>query len=322
MQYSDHIMQRIVFLERDTVIAEFRAPRFPHEWIDFAVTRQSEVVERLQGASIAVCNKLRLGEAELAQLHDLKLIAVAATGVNNIDLAACRARGVVVANVRNYAHHSLPEHVLMLMLALRRNLPAYRADIERGLWQEAAQFCLHTHPIRDLHESTLGIIGYGALGRAVGEMARGLGMRVLVSEHKSATTIRVGRTSFVETLRASDVISLHCPLTDETRNMIGANEFELMKREALLINTARGGLVDEAALVAALKEGKIAGAGFDVLSVEPPSAGNLLLDVRLPNFILTPHVAWASREAMQALADQLIDNLEAFVKGEGKRIRN
>jgi glycerate dehydrogenase len=308
-------MQRIVFLERDTVEAEFRVPNFPHEWIDFAASRQSEVVERLQGASIAVCNKLRICEAELAQLPELKLIAVAATGVNNIDLAACRKRGVRVANVRNYAHHSLPEHVLMLMLALRRNLVNYRADIERGLWQQAAQFCLHTHVIRDLHHSTLGIIGYGALGRAVGKMGRALGMRVLISEHKDATTIRYGRTSFAKMLRASDVVSLHCPLTDETRNLIGAAEFELMKRDALLINTARGGLVDEAALVSALREGKIAGAGFDVLSVEPPHEDHPLLSLRLPNFILTPHVAWASREAMQTLADQLIDNLEAFVKG-------
>jgi glycerate dehydrogenase len=311
-------MHRIVFLERDTVEALFRRPNFAHEWIDFASTRQSEVVERLKGASIAVCNKLRIGEAELSQLHDLKLIAVAATGVNNIDLAACRERGVHVANVRNYAHHSLPEHALMLMLALRRNLLNYRADIERGFWQQAAQFCLHTHPIRDLHESTLGIIGYGVLGQAVGEMGRALGMRVLISEHRNAQAIREGRTSFAETLSASDVLSLHCPLTDETRNLIGAKEFDLMKRDALLINTARGGLVDEAALVVALQTGKIAGAGFDVLSVEPPSAGNPLLDLRLPNFILTPHVAWASREAMQALANQLIDNLEAFARGEPK----
>lgn len=313
-------MHRIVFLERDTVKAEFRLPNFAHEWIDFAATRQSEVVERLSGATIAVCNKLRIGDAELSQLRELKFIAVAATGVNNIDLEACRKRGISVANVRNYAHHSLPEHVLMLVLALRRNLLNYQADIASGLWQQASQFCLHTHSIRELHDSTLGIIGYGALGQAVEKMMRALGMRVLISEHKDAPVIREGRTSFIETLGASDVLSLHCPLTDETRNLIGAAEFELMKREALLINTARGGLVNEEALVVALREGQIAGAGFDVLSSEPPSEGNPLLDLRLHNFILTPHIAWASLEAMQALADQLIDNLEAFVNGKPQNL--
>ena len=269
-------MHRIVFLERATVEAKFRLPNFAHEWIDFATTRQSEVVERLRGASIAICNKLRIGEAELSELHGLKLIAVAATGVNNIDLAACRERGIAVVNVRHYAHHSLPEHVLTLALALRRNLLNYRADIERGLWQEAAQFCLQTHPIRELHDSTLGIIGYGALGQAVATLGRAFGMRVLISEHRNAPTIRDGRTSFAETLRASDILSLHCPLTDETRNLIGAQEFELMKRGALLINTARGGLVDEEALVAALQEGKIAGAGLEVWSVEKQSEGTAL----------------------------------------------
>ncbi len=208
----------------------------------------------------------------------------------------------------------------MLVLALRRNLLNYRADIERGLWQQASQFCLHTHTIRDLHACTLGIIGYGALGQAVEKLASALGMNVLIAERKDAETLRAGRTSFAETLRASDVLSLHCPLTDETRHLIGAAEFELMKREALLINTARGGLVDESALVAALREGRIAGAGFDVLSREPPVEGNPLLELRLPNFILTPHVAWASREAMQTLADQLIDNLEAFVRGEPQNL--
>ncbi len=308
-------MHRIVFLERNTFRADFRRPSFSHEWVDYAETRAHEVLERLRGASIAICNKLPLREAELEQLPELQFIAVAATGVDNIDLEYCRRRGLPVSNVRNYARHSVPEHVLMLMLALRRNLLAYRADVKRGEWQRAEQFCLLTHTIRDLHGSVLGVVGYGALGQSVAEMARSLGMRVLVSERKGVRSVREGRTPFEEVLSRSDVLTLHCPLTAETRNLIDAEELGLMQPGSILINTARGGLVNEAALTSALKAGSIAGAGFDVLMVEPPRGGNPLLELDQPNFIITPHTAWASREAMQTLADQLVDNLEAFARG-------
>jgi glycerate dehydrogenase len=310
-------LEKIVFLDRSTLKADIRRPAFAHEWIEYAETRPTEVVERLGGATIAITNKVRLGEAELSKLPELKLIAVAATGVDIIDLEYCRERGIVVSNVRNYARHAVPEHVFMLTLALRRNLISYREDINGGAWQRATQFCLLDHDIHDLHGSALGIIGYGALGQAVEKLALAFGMRVLISEHKGARRVRAGRTSFDETLRASDIITLHCPLTEETRSLIGMAELEKMKRHALLINTARGGLVDEAALAEGLRVGLIAGAGFDVLSSEPPrGGGNPLLDLKLPNFILTPHVAWASREAMQALADQLVDNIEAFKEGK------
>ena len=306
-------MEKIVFLDRSTLKANIRRPAFVHEWVDYAETRPGEVVERLRGATIAITNKVALREADLSRLPDLKLIAVAATGVDIIDLDYCRQHDITVSNVRNYARRSVPEHVLMLILALRRSLLGYREDMRRGAWQKASQFCLLDHEIRDLYGSTLGIIGYGALGRAVEKLARALGMRVLISEHKDAPAVRANRTSFEETLRESDQISLHCPLTPMTRNMIGTAELKKMKRHALLINTARGGLVDEAALTEALRSGLIAGAGFDVLSGEPPREGNPLLDLNLPNFILTPHVAWASREAMQTLADQLMDNIEKAV---------
>ncbi|HEX8920572.1 MAG TPA: D-2-hydroxyacid dehydrogenase [Pyrinomonadaceae bacterium] len=309
-------MERIVFLERDTFKAEFRRPAFAHEWIEYGWTNAEQVVERLSDASICICNKVRLGEAELAQLPHLRFIAVAATGVDNVDLDYCRNHSIAVANVRNYARHSVPEHVFMLILALRRNLIGYHRDVLDGAWQRAKQFCLLNHSILDLHASTLGIIGYGALGQAVAKLAAAFGMRVLVGEHKGARTIREGRKSFTQLLVESDIVTLHCPLTDETRNLIGAAEFELMRSGALLINTARGGLVNEGALVQALKDKKIGGAGFDVLTQEPPREGNPLLELELPNFILTPHVAWASREAMQALADQVIENIEAFVRGE------
>lgn len=313
-------MERIVFLDRNTLEASLRQPAFAHEWIDYAETASNEVVERLKRATIAVTNKVRLRETELSQLPELRLIAVAATGVDIIDLDYCRRAGLTVSNVRDYAVHAVPEHALMLMLALRRNLLSYRRDVQAGEWQRAHSFCLFEHPIHDLHGSTLGIIGYGALGQSVERLALAFGMRVLISEHKGAERIRDGRVEFEEVLRESDVLTLHSPLNDETRNMIGRAELSLMKPDAVLINTARGGLVDESALAEALREGRIGGAGFDVLTQEPPREGNPLLGLHLPNFILTPHNAWASRETMQALADQLIDNMEAFVRGEPQNL--
>jgi len=202
-----------------------------------------------------------------------------------------------------------------MMLALRRNLLGWREDVRAGLWQQADQFCLFTRPVNDLYGSTLGLVGHGSLGHGVQKLAEAFGMKVLTAERKGATAARPGYTPFDTVMREADVISLHTPLTPETRHMIGAPEFALMKPTAILINTARGNLVDEAALIEALKSGRIGGAGFDVLAVEPPRGGNPLLDLDLPNFILTPHVAWSSREAMQILADQLVDNIEAFVAG-------
>jgi glycerate dehydrogenase len=313
-------MERIVFLERGTFRVEFRKPRFDHEWVHYEETDPTEITERLREATIAIVNKLHLREAELSQLPQLKLIAVAATGVNNIDLEYCKRKGIPVCNTRNYAKHSLPEHVMMLILALRRNLIGYMQDVRAGKWQRAKQFCLLDHTIRDLHGSTLGIIGYGFLGEAVAKLAQGMGMHVVIAERRSATIVREGRTAFQEVLQRSDVITLHCPLTKETKNLIDENELHEMTHDSLLINTARGGLVNEEALIQALQEGLIAGAAFDVLSEEPPRNGNALLNANLPNLIVTPHIAWASREAMQTLADQLIDNLEAFVRGEPRNL--
>lgn len=313
-------MERIIFLERNTFRVEFRRPDFPHEWIDYPETIPEQVVARAQNATILICNKLRLGEQELSPLKDLKLIAVAATGVDNIDLPYCRSRGLAVCNTRNYAEKSLPEHVLMLILALRRNLLSYVEDVRRGEWQRATQFTLLDYPIHDLFASKLGIIGYGSLGRAVAQLAIAFGMDVLVAERKSSPEIRHGRIAFSEVLRRSDVISLHCPLTPETMNLMAEEEFSQMKRDAVLINTARGGLIKGQALVQALREGVIAGAAVDVLSKEPPLEGNVLLDQAVPNLIITPHIAWASREAMQTLADQLVETLECFVRGEPRNL--
>ena len=312
--------RKIVFLDRASLIADMRAPAFPHEWIDHPSTAPDEVVARIRDADIVVVNKVRLSADILAQAPRVKLIAVSATGTDIVDLAYCHAHGIVVSNIRGYAVHTLPEHVFMLMLALRRNLLGWREDVRDGLWQKTDQFCLFTRPINDLYGSTLGLVGYGTLGNRVRQLAEAFGMQVLVAEHKGAATTREGHTPFDTVMREADAISLHTPLTPQTRHMIGAREFGLMKASAILINTARGNLVDEAALLEALQSGRIAGAGFDVLSVEPPREGNPLLGLELPNFILTPHVAWSSREAMQTLADQLVDNIDAFASGTPKNV--
>jgi glycerate dehydrogenase len=306
-------METIVFLERDTLRAELRRPSFEHVWRDYGTTRPDEVLERLEGATVAVVNKLPLRADVLGRLPALKLVAVAATGTDNVDLEFCERRGIGVVNVRGYARETLPEHVLMLALALRRNLLAYREEVRAGAWARSPYFCLHGREIHDLHGSALGLLGYGTLGRGVERLARAFGMELLISEHKGAEVLREGRTAFEEVLRRADVLSLHVPLNEETRYLIGRDELALMKHSAILVNCARGGVVDERALAAALQDGTIAGAGVDVLSEEPPRRGNPLLDLDLPNLIVTPHVAWASREAQQALADQLVDNIEAFV---------
>jgi glycerate dehydrogenase len=308
-------VHRIVFLDRSSLVATLKKPSFAHTWIDHPTTTPGEVVDRLSGATIAVTNKIALRKDALAALPELKLIAVAATGTDIVDIAECNARGIVVSNIRNYAVATLPEHVFTLMLALRRNLVAYRADVEAGKWQKSTAFCLLDHPLHDLSGSTLGVIGLGALGARVARLGQAFGMRVLGHDPVAPAGEGVTTATVPEILARSDVVSLHLPLTPTTRNMIGAAELATMKPTALLINTARGGLVDEAALASALTSGKLGGAGFDVLTKEPPDDANPLLRLRLPNFILTPHIAWASAEAQQALADQLIENIELFVKG-------
>jgi glycerate dehydrogenase len=313
-------VHHIVFLERDSLEAEVRRPAFAHTWAEHARVSESELAGCLAQATIAIVNKTRLGAATLAQLERLQLVAVAATGTDNIDIAACRAHGIILSNIRDYAVHTVPEHTFALLLALRRSLLAYRDDVARGKWQAAEQFCLAGHPIHDLHGSTLGIYGEGAIGQAVARLAHAFGMRVLFADHAPPKASGVEFTPPERLLAQADVVTLHLPLSAQTRNLIGARELARMKPGALLINTARGGLVDEHALAQALRAGKLGGAGFDVLSLEPPREGNPLLELELPNLIITPHVAWSSREAMQALADQLIDNLEAFVRGEPRNV--
>lgn len=310
----------VVFLDRDSLKATVRRPAQAESYVEHAKTSPDQVVERLRHATVAIVNKVPLRADALAQLPRLKMVAVAATGYDVIDVAYCREHGIAVANIRNYAVHTVPEHAFALILALRRNLLAYRADVEAGVWQRSEQFCFFTHDIGDLHGATLGIVGEGAIGQGTAAIARGFGMKVLFADHAPPRAEGVEFTPLDTVLAESDVISLHCPLTDATRNLISLREFHRMKRNAILINTSRGGLVDEHALIQALDDGLIAGAGFDVLTTEPPTNGHPLLDVRRHNFILTPHVAWASDGAMQFLADQLIDNIDAWAAGRPQHL--
>jgi glycerate dehydrogenase len=311
------VQHTIVFLDRESVGANVRKPNFPHSYKEHQSTwTPEEILDRLKDATIAIINKVPMRADVLKQLPKLKLIAVAATGTDVVDKAYCKANGITVVNIRNYAFNTVPEHVLALMFALRRNLLAYIEDVRAGRWNKSQQFCFFDHPIRDVAGSTMGIVGYGAIGKEVGKRAQALGMRVLPYD----IVPQPGLVDFETLLKESDVVTLHMPLTPDTKNMIGAKELKKMKPTAILINTARGGLVDEAALAEALKNGTIAGAGFDVLTNEPPKEGNILLDYKAPNLIVTPHVAWASVEAMQILADQLIDNIEAFVAGKPQNV--
>ena len=314
------MQQRVVFLDRASLQARVRRPGFAHTWQEYEASAASDVPDRLRDATVAITNKVPLRADALRQLTSLKMIAVAATGYDVVDIDYCKANGIAVANIRNYALHTVPEHAFALILALQRNLIAYRQDVANGRWGEVDQFCFFDHPIRDLFGSTLGIVGEGALGQATATIARAFGMQVLFADHAPPKAAGVDFTPFDTVLAQSDVLSLHVPLSPATRNLIGMEQLHKMKRTAILINTSRGGLVDEAALAQALTQGVIAGAGFDVLSKEPPKEANPLLDLRLPNFILTPHVAWASQGAMQFLADQLIDNIEAFVAGKPQHL--
>jgi glycerate dehydrogenase len=314
---------RVVFLDRATLPdgIVLRAPDFAHHWIVHDRTAAAEVAARIADADIVVTNKTPVRGEALEGAPHVRMIAIAATGYDVVDLAACARRGIVVSNIRNYAVNTVPEHTFALILALRRSIGAYRASVADGAWQRCGQFCYFDYPIRDLAGSTLGVIGDGTLGQAVADLGRAFGMRVLFSSYKGVAGMGPLYTPFEAVLRESDVITLHCPLMPSTRNMIAAREFAQMSRHPLLINTARGGLVDEHAMCDALASGAIAGAAFDVVTTEPPPRDHPFMRLlSRPNFILTPHVAWASHEAIQGLADQLVANMEAFARGAPRNV--
>ena len=311
---------QIVVLDRDTLVNRPFEFDFPHTLSSYGTTEAHETLARIRGADIIITNKVVISAEHIAANPQLKLIALAATGVNNVDLAAAQQAGVSVCNIRAYGNESVAEHAFMLMITLMRNLPAYQRDVAAGLWENSPFFCHLGAPMRDLNGKTLAIFGRGNIGKTLATYAQAFKMNVVFVEHKHAETVRDGYVSFDEAVRTADALSLHCPLTPETANMIGEAELQQMKPGAILINCGRGGLVDEAALVAALKYGQIGGAGFDVLTQEPPRDGNPLLKARLPNLIVTPHIAWASQEAANRLFDILVDNINRFVAGNPQNL--
>lgn len=317
-------MTRIVFLDDSTIGpgVTVRRPNFAHDWLSHDRTPPAEVADRLNGAQIAITNKVPIRGADLAKLPDLKLIAVAATGYDVVDIEACRDRGIAVSNIRGYAVNTVPEHTFALITALRRNIVEYRDQVLDGEWVRADQFCFFNRPIWDLAGSTLGVIGAGAIGQAVGRVGKGFGMEVVFYDAYASLAPEMGPLVSLEELRDSaDVVTCHCPLTDETRNLIDRDFMAGMKKTAILINTARGGIVDEEALAEAIRTEEIAGAGIDVVAVEPPTLDSTIMHLaKQPNVILTPHVAWASVGGMQTLVDQLIDNIESFVAGTPRNL--
>jgi glycerate dehydrogenase len=316
-------MTRIVFLDRSTMgpTLKLARPSFEHEWIEYDRTAVQQVVERLHDCDIAISNKVPIRRDSIEKLPRLKMIAIPATGYDAFDVEACVERGIVVSNVIGYAINSVPEHTFALILALRRSLSGYRQDVIAGKWQEANQFCFHTHPISDLAGSVLGVVGEGVIGQRVARLGEAFGMRSLFAAHKGVSGLGPLYTPFEEVLASADVITLHCPLLPGTRNMLAMPEFRLMARRPLIINCGRGGLVDEADLVEALELGLIAGIGFDCLSSEPPQQDNPLLKVlNRPNVIVTPHIAWASLEARRTVWDTLIRHIESFQEGRSSSV--
>ena len=285
------------------------------QWQWFELINDSELATVLGSAEVLVSNKVYLGREHFKQAKQLKLICIAATGTNNVDLEAAADHGISVCNVRSYATPSVVQHVFTLLLSLTTHYDEYTRDVKNGEWSRSQRFCLLDYPVRELAGKTIGIVGYGALGKAVASIAEAFGMRVLLAK-RNAEDNRPGRLDLDVLLPQVDVLSLHCPLTDETRGIIGAEQLALMKHDAVLINTARGGLVDEAALVSALQDGKLGGAGLDVIEQEPPPEDYPLFQVDLPNLIVTPHIAWISRESRQRLLDEIVLNIEAFKVGE------
>ncbi len=284
------------------------------QWDWHAYTDPPDIAPRINDAAVVISNKCPLDRAVLVGAGQLKLIAVAATGTNNVDLEAAREQGIRVCNIRNYCSDAVAQHAITLMLNLLTGQPWYRDLVRQGQWSVSRQFCLQDRPIREARGLKFGVLGYGHLGRATAAKARALGMHILVAERRGSPQ-RPGRLSFEEVLRRADVLSIHCPLSEETRNLIGHAELCAMKPDALLLNTARGGIINEQDLAAGLRDGLIGGAAVDTLSEEPPPADHPLLADDIPNLLITPHNAWASRTARQAALDQLAAVVRGFAAG-------
>ncbi|SEE19695.1 2-hydroxyacid dehydrogenase [Pseudomonas kilonensis] len=285
----------------------------------FARTTPDQVAERLEGATVAITNKAVIDAQAMAASPDLKLILISATGTNNVDLAAARSHGITVCNCQGYGTPSVAQHTIMLLLNLATRLADYQKAVGEGRWQQASQFCLLDYPIVELEGKTLGLLGHGELGSAVGRLAEAFGMRVLLGQLPGRPA-RPDRLPLEQLLPQVDALTLHCPLNEHTRNFIGARELAQLKPGAFVVNTARGGLIDEQALAEALRSGHLGGAATDVLSVEPPAQGNPLLAGDIPRLIVTPHNAWGSREARQRIVGQMSENAQGFFSGTARRV--
>lgn len=282
-------------------------------------TAETEVADVIAEAEFVITNKVVLDEKDLLQAKNLKLICAAATGVNNIDVVAAKKQGIIVCNVQAYATPAVVQHVFTLLLALTTRLEKYQQDVFNGNWSRSEFFCLLDYPIRELQGLTFGIVGYGELGRSVAKLAECFGMKVLIAK-RNKEDVREGRLDLYDMLPRVDVLSLHCPLTADTYGLIGKQELALMNADALLINTARGGLIDEDALLDALRDNRLGGAGLDVLEQEPPPADSPLIHNKLDNLVITPHTAWASRESRQRLINEIAKNIEAYQQGQARNI--
>ena len=308
----------IVFLDSTAIPKHIPIPRpsFPHNWVEYEYTSAEQTIERAKDADIIITNKVILSREVLQQLPKLKLIALTATGTNNVDLDAAKELGVTVKNVTGYSATTVPEHVLGMIFALKHSLAGWQRDQIIGKWTESKQFCYFDYPITDVKGSTLGVFGKGCLGTEVGRLAELLGMKVLYAEHRNATTCREGYTPFEEVLKQADILTLHCALTETTKNLINQETLSLCKKGAYLINTGRGPLIDEQAVCDALKSGQLGGAALDVLVKEPPEKNNPLIELAktMPNLIITPHIAWASDSAVTTLMKKVTQNIEDFVQ--------
>lgn len=311
-------MLTIVFLDRTGIPATHEIPRpnFAHQWIEYDRTSADQTYERAKEADIIITSKVLLTRELLAKLPKLKLIAITATGTNNVDMVAAQELGIVVKNVTGYSSVTVPEHVMGMIYALKHSLMSYHRDqIMTDRWATCGQFCYVDYPVTDIRGSTLAIFGKGNTGSEVARLAQAVGMRVIFAEHKNAQVIREGYVSFEEAFKQADIVSLHCPLTEQTQHLINTETLALMKPTAYLINTGRGPLVDEKALLEALENRQIAGAALDVLAKEPPELDDplMLAAKRLPNLLITPHVAWASDSAVTTLVNKVTENMETFV---------
>lgn len=288
-------------------------------WQFYDYTSEEEVAKRISAADVIITNKVKIRSHHLLKSLPTRLICISATGTNNVDLDAAASAGIRVCNITNYATPSVVQHVYSLILFLTTRLGEYQRAVRENRWQQSPFFCLLDYPIAELSGKTLGIIGYGVLGKAVADIGRAFGMNVLVAARKGQPATE-DRVELEKLLSLADVVSIHCPLTDDTKGLIDEKELKLMKQSALIINTARGGIINEEALFQALTSGQIAGAGVDVLSEEPPVNGNVLLSEELPNLIVTPHIAWASVESRQRAIDEIELNIKAFLEGKERNV--